>query len=64
MKPEALAAQALWPDAQDWLVSNHGKDISKFYHKLFDSYLTLKLGRLTPEAREAMIKALLKNIIS
>ena len=63
MKPQEQAAQAMWPDAMDWLVTQHGKEISNFYQRLLNSYLSERFGRLTPQARSAMLKTLIKNII-
>ena len=64
MKPYESVAQAFWPDAQDWLVRKHASDITKLYEKLFSLYITEKLGNIDPGAREKLIKALMKNIIS
>ena len=63
MKAQEQAAQAMWPDAMDWLVVKHEKDIRTFYSRLLNSYLTERFGRLTPDARRVMMKALMKNII-
>ena len=63
MKPYKDMAAAMWPDAMDWLVAEHHRDIQNLYVSLFDEYLTKRLGRLTPSARKVMIKELMKNII-
>ncbi len=57
-------SQALWSDAQDWLVTKHAGDITKLYEKLFSEYLTERFGRLEPETRRKLTRELLKNIIS
>ena len=64
MKVYKDVGQALWSDAQDWLVTKHAGDITKLYEKLFSEYLTEKFGRLEPETRKKLVRELLKNIIS
>ena len=56
--------QALWSDAQDWLVTKHAGDITKLYERLFSEYLTERFGRIDPDTRRKLVKELLKNIIS
>ena len=57
-------AAAIWPDVMDWLVAKHHKDIKLLYERLFSAYLTEKFGRLSPQARKAMIRGLMTNIIT
>ena len=63
MKAPEIAANALWSDVQDWLISKNHKEIENFYSRLFSEYLTEKFGRLSPSARQSMIKALMKQVI-
>lgn len=63
MNPHKVAADALWPDVQDWILTHHKKELENLYSRLFGSYLVERFGSLTPEAKKAMIKTLMKHIM-
>jgi len=61
MNPYEAAAEAVWGDIQDYMVSKHKIAIQTLYTAIIESYLKEKFGDLNDKAHSQMVKYILKT---